>query len=195
MPGTYFATTENSQSFLDELYDDLPCLGGAPTGCEPDKGTPIPVVANATTENIDFGLILATTGISGVVTEAGAPRPNAVIDIWDAGGGYVASAVSAASGAYYVSLPPATYFASTDHGLADFTEEVWDGIFCPRGAAFDGLCDPTAGTPIVVEDSTVVGIPGVTPDIDFSLEPALFFADGFESGDAAAWSTVIGGGR
>ena len=194
VPDIYFASTDNYQSYLDELYEDIPCLGGAPAGCEPDKGTPIRVLVDATTEDIDFELIPVSTGISGVATEAatGAPRANVIVDIWDASGLHVTSVATAASGGYYASLPPGTYFASTDHGVAALVEEVWDGVLCP-GSAYLGLCDPTAGGPIVVEESGVVGVAGVTAGIDFTLEPALAFEDGFESGDLSVWSSVVGG--
>ncbi len=195
-PGTYYVTTENYQDYLDELYDDLPCLAGAPSGCDPDKGTAVVVAIGTTTEGIDFGLIRASTGISGVVTEAasGAPLAGAILDVWDDAGVHVTSVVSAPSGAYYASLPPAVYHVSSDHGSPDLTEEVYDGMLCPLGPAFAGHCDPTDGAPVTVEESGSVGVPGVTMNVDFTLEPTLLFSDGFESGDVSAWSAVVGGG-
>jgi hypothetical protein len=53
--GEYFARTWwfLQGGHLDELYDDLPCVGSV---CDPLTGTPIPVTQGVTTEEIDFVL-------------------------------------------------------------------------------------------------------------------------------------------
>ncbi|MEM7585320.1 MAG: carboxypeptidase regulatory-like domain-containing protein [Acidobacteriota bacterium] len=193
-PGNYFVTTDNFQGYLDELYDDLPCLNGAPAGCEPDKGTPIPIVANSVVTGIDFQLLLTATGLAGMVTEeaTGEPLANVLIDIWNISGNRVTTAITSAAGTYFVALPEDTYFASTDTGNGLLMDEVFDGLQCP-GPAFAGFCDPLLGTAIEVMSSGSAGNPGVTEGIDFSLGSSILFEDGFESGDFSAWSNVTGG--
>ncbi len=191
--GTYYATTDNFNGYLDEMYDDLPCVNGAPSGCDPDKGTPIVVVLGATTTGIDFALIATDTGLTGVVTDAvtGSPMPGVLIDIWSAAGAHLETTVTRPSGAYYAGLEPGVYFVSTDAGNGTRADEIYDNLSCP-GPAFGGHCDPTAGHPVSVVESGSVGQPGVTADIDFALESSVIFADGFESGDVSAWSASVG---
>ena len=50
LPGDYYAHTRNWSGYLDELYDDLPCVGG----CSVTSGTPFTVSAGVTTAGIDF---------------------------------------------------------------------------------------------------------------------------------------------
>ena len=190
--GTYFVSTDNFANYLDELYDDLPCFNGAPFGCEPDKGAPVLVANNATTQGIDFELLRIDTGLTGTVTAeaSGEPQANVIVDIWSVTGQHVTSVATSAAGTYFASLSEATYFASTGNGVG-LVDLVYDGRRCP-GSAFAGACDPTAGTAIVVEDPVGVGDPGIVTGIDFALPAADLFADGFESGDTSAWSGTTG---
>lgn len=182
--GTYFVTTGNDV-FVDELYNDIPCPGGAFIGCLPTTGTPIPVQAGFVTSGIDFAL--ATGGsISGRVTDVdtGEAAQNAVVAIFDAAGELVTSVLSAADGTYTAGgLPTGTYFAATSTG-EDFFDELYDDLLC-TGTGFPG-CDPTSGQPITV----VLGAD--TGGIDFALESVNIFRDGFESGNMVAWSIVVG---
>ncbi|MEZ5332548.1 MAG: hypothetical protein R2991_10955 [Thermoanaerobaculia bacterium] len=88
------------------------------------------------------------------------------------------------AGAISSDFGSATVFVSTDNGLG-LTDEVFRDRLCPEGPAILGLCDPLVGTPVVV-NAGAIPVSG----IDFALE-GLLFADGFESGDASAWSTVV----
>ena len=55
--GTFFATTTNFLGYVDELYDNLNCLGGgALGGCDPTTGTPISVTVGSNITGIDFAL-------------------------------------------------------------------------------------------------------------------------------------------
>jgi hypothetical protein len=56
LPGTYFLRTHAlpyQPGYRDELYDDLPCLGGT---CSPLAGTPIVVAPNLETSGIEIAL-------------------------------------------------------------------------------------------------------------------------------------------
>ncbi|MCI0347593.1 MAG: hypothetical protein L0221_19505 [Chloroflexi bacterium] len=107
------------------------------------------------------------------------------IDFWDTGGVLVGSAVTGLGGSYLFDAGAGTFFVSTDNGLGAL-DEIWDDVPCPLGPAFEGLCDPTTGDPVVVPsfDTPVTGI-------DFTLTGVTIFADGFESGDTAAWSLAV----
>jgi protocatechuate 3,4-dioxygenase beta subunit len=187
--GSLFVTTRNSQGYLDELWSDLPCWHGVPTGCNPTKGTPVPVSAGQTTDSIDFGLVLFESGIVGTVRDGttGEPLANTPVDIWSSWGYHRASVLTRESGAYQVGLSPGTYYVSTDNGLG-LVDQVFDGVLCPLGPAFGGLCDPLAGTPVEVGAADSAD-PPVATGIDFALGMTLF-RDGFESGDLSAWSEV-----
>ena len=50
--GTYFAATSSS-NYLDELYDNLPCLAD----CDQTTGAPIAVTRDLTTSNVSFAAI------------------------------------------------------------------------------------------------------------------------------------------
>ncbi len=184
-PGTYYAVTDNSSEYLDELYDNLPCLWGPLVGCDPTKGTPIPLAA-AATEGIAFALMLFDSGIAGRVSAEGVtPLDGVTVDVWDQTGGHVASTTSLVTGEYYLRLDPGTYTVSSDND-AGYDDQIYPGVPCPRGSAADGRCDPLVGVPITVENA---GPQMIVTGIDFELAPAgaLIFGDGFESGDLSAW--------
>lgn len=153
--GTYYLRTRNSIGLIDELYDGIPCPGGA---CDPTVGTPI-VISGAM--EVDVGDLVLDVGgmISGRVLDAETLEP--VVDVsvlvyndvgvlvsesmWCSGGWRTANG-----------LPTGTYYAvatSDSHRSQRF-----DGKVC------QGPCDPTRGTPIEV----VVG--EVTEGVDFFLK-------------------------
>ena len=181
--GTYFLTTVTNGSHLDELFDDLPCPGGAPPGCIPTSGSPVTVVLGETTAGIDFELVLRG-GLAGsiVALDTGLPLPGVAVDVWGADGSHVAATATNAAGSYAVDLSSGTYYVSTDNGQS-YVDEVYDGLRCPSGPAILGLCDPRAGDPV-----PVIGEEPVVTGIDFALAERLVFEDGFETGDTSAWS-------
>lgn len=154
-PGAYLLWTINSQGFIDELYDDIPCAGG----CLYFAGTPVPVSAGQNVGGIDFALA-AGGRISGVVTDeaSGIGIDDLEVKIYDAAESLVTIASTSAAGAYTspTGLPGGDYFVRTanDDG---FFDELYDDIPCP------GACDVTLGNTV----SVVVG--STTPDIDFAL--------------------------
>ncbi|NIA01617.1 MAG: hypothetical protein GWO83_00555 [Bacteroidia bacterium] len=169
--GTYYARTWNSDLYINELYDDIPCV----SGCTVTDGTLIAVTAGSTTTGIDFAL---TPGgrISGTVTDddTAALLEGISVNIFDDSGDYVTGTNSDASGAYenFTGLPAGTYFLKTwnDDGYVD---ELYDDMLCVGG------CTVTSGTPVVVTTG------GTTTGIDFALT---------EGGSIAGTVTVDGSG-
>lgn len=153
--GAYFATTDNDSGYLDELYDDLPCVYGE---CDPTAGTPIAVAASMTTTGIDFALPYGGS-ISGRVTEAarGAVLGGRVL-IWDSDGDERAYTYLENGEYRWVGLATGLFFVSTDlSSWYGYTNELYDDIPCPSG------CDPTTGTPVAVTAGVETGA------IDFAL--------------------------
>jgi len=171
------------EGHLDELYDDIPCVGGPPHGCDATKGTPVVVAPGAVAAGVDFDLTFLGDGLMGRVTDAasGDPLAGVRIDLWHSTPVDLAqSVVSGPSGVYLAAADPGEYFVSTDS--RNHVNEVYDDVQCPLGSALAGLCDPSSGIPVVVSAG------GVTPDVDFGLVWALVFGDGFESGDTTEWA-------
>jgi hypothetical protein len=174
--GSYFAKTFNDQGYVDELYSNIACPGDT---CDPTTGTPIVLADGQVLPGRDFGLSVGGS-LSGTVTEAGSidPIAGAEIRVYDGSGAWAATAVSAADGTFTVGgLNTGSWYAVTVS--PDHLDQAYGGLPC------DGGCDPTIGTPL----SVVTGVD--TPGVDFVLEIAPLFGDGFESGDLAAWSSAV----
>jgi 5-hydroxyisourate hydrolase-like protein (transthyretin family) len=144
--GNYFARTNNSQGYVNELYDDTLCLI-----CTPNKGAPIAVTVGQTTTGVNFALA-AGARISGLLYETGTSLPiaGATVSIYDLDGRQVTSGFTDNSGSYQTTggLNNGTYFARTSNQLG-YIDKVYDNLLCLA-------CDPTRGTPIVVSSATLV---------------------------------------
>lgn len=155
--GDYFVRTYAEDGHINELYDDIQCLGW----CTMTSGTPVSVTDGATTSGIDFAL---TPGgrISGTVTEEGTSSPISAlwVEFYDTAGKYVSDGRTDSSGNYIsgAGLTTGTYYART-YSSAGYIDELYDGIQCV------GSCTVTGGTPI----SVTIGVE--TPGIDFELAP------------------------
>ena len=153
--GTYYVRTSNDLGYLDEVYNDVVCPGGA---CNVTGGTPVPLAAPATVTGVDF--VLATGGrISGTVKNAsGAPLAGVTVTFLGASGQSVGSVSTDATGAFTsTSLPSGTYFARTYNTLG-YLDELYDDLVCPGGS-----CSATGGKAITVT------APNTTTGIDFTL--------------------------
>ncbi len=154
-PGTYYAVAGRDSAYLPELYQEIPCF----PSCDPTTGTPIAVIIPLNAANIDFTLELGGL-ITGTVTEVGSGLPvgSAFVQIYDADGNSRGGTTVNASGKYsFVGLSSGTYFVTASE--FGFRNELYDDLPCPGGS-----CDPTTGTPVVVDPGeTVAGI-------DFALD-------------------------
>lgn len=168
---TYFAITNTFESLPDEIYMDLPCTDSLQ--CDPTSGTPIEVVNDVTTTNIDFALGYLQ-GIIGRLTNLldGAPLQAATVDLWDEDGKHAAFGKTNVNGMFRVRVPPGTYFVSTRNELG-FEDAIFDGVACPEGPAYGGSCNPLSGVPVAVSAGEF------TSGVRFQLHD-LVFTEGFE---------------
>lgn len=172
-----------NSSYIEQVFGGAFCEG---TSCNLATGTPLPVQMGQQTELGDFALEFGP-GLKGWVRREGSAAGGVGIDVWKPDGTHFALAATNASGRWRVALPGGIYHVSTDNGPS-FIDEVWNGVFCPNGSAFLGLCDPLEGTEVAV--------PAAQPATDvvfFDLgSRTALFGDSFESGDFSAWSLVVG---
>jgi len=158
-PGTYYASTRYDyypDGFLDELYDDSPCAGGAPSGCSPTTGTPIVVQNGAILGGIDFELGRGAA-VAGRVRQAatGAPMPYVDVYVYGSGGELAAWTETDQAGRYLVSgLASGVVFAvAGDSYGSEYRRELYQGFSCTPS------CNVTTGTAIPVTDGqTAVGV-------------------------------------
>ncbi|HET8674290.1 MAG TPA: carboxypeptidase-like regulatory domain-containing protein, partial [Blastocatellia bacterium] len=147
--GNYFARTNNSQGFIDKLYNNITC---AP--CNPTSGTPITVTGTSTTSGINFALN-AGGRISGNVTDASsaAAIANVNVDIFNSTGAFVTSGFTDGAGNYTTGngLVSGSYFARTNNS-SGYVNKLYNNITCVS-------CNVTSGTPIsVTAGATTSGI-------------------------------------
>ena len=152
--GVYYARTFNAQGYIDEIYNNIPCVN-----CSVVTGTPIAVTAGVATSGIDFALDKGGF-ISGKVVNSpdGAALRNVEVDLYNAAGQWMTYGFTDASGNYttFVGVPSGTYFARTFNNQ-ELIDELYNNITCVG-------CHVTAGTPISVTAGAT------TIDIDFALD-------------------------
>ncbi len=142
-PGTYFVRAGHPGSHM-ELFDDIECG----QDCDIGTGTPVIVMESGTTEGIDFTLRQGA-GIRGTVTDD--ETHNALrsinVHLFDETGSEVEVLPCGSYGNFQTWSPilPGTYFLMTQNASGYF-DELYDDIQCANP------CNPTGGTPIVVED-------------------------------------------
>jgi alpha-tubulin suppressor-like RCC1 family protein/uncharacterized surface anchored protein len=155
--GTYYVRTSNTAGYFDELFDNLPCPGGA---CTVTSGAGVSVTAGTTTAAVDFALTLGGI-ISGTVADAetGVPIDNAIVRIYDSSGSAVGGSLTTNESGGYAStgLTTGTYYVRASSS-AGYLDELYSHLPCPNG-----VCTVTSGTGVGV----TVG--AVTRDIDFGL--------------------------
>lgn len=155
----YYLVTSNADALIDEVFDDAVCPGGS---CDPTIGSPITVTAGTTTPGYDFALAAGGRIGGALTTQSGlVPLPLTTVNIFDAAGEIVTSAVSDFNGFYLTEagLPAGTYHVVTAGLFFGTLDELYDNIPCPSG----GSCDPTSGTAVMVT------VPNITSGIDFDL--------------------------
>ncbi|MBI4916100.1 MAG: carboxypeptidase regulatory-like domain-containing protein [Acidobacteria bacterium] len=154
--GTYYVRTYFTHSYVDELWDNLPC----PASCSVTSGTPIPVELDGEASGVDFALTRLGR-ILGAVSDAatGLPLSSVQVALFDSAGIVVASDYTDATGRYelQVTSTQTSWFVATQYNTS-YLDELFDDLPC------DPTCNVTTGKP-------VPGGPGVqTAGIDFALQ-------------------------
>lgn len=153
--GPYFARTRTA-GFRDELYDNIPCPGGA---CSPIIGEPLATVPGETTSGIDF-LLAPGSAITGKVRSANTLQPiaNATVTVYDASGLQVALAGTASDGTYATgALAGGSYRVRFD--AIGFDSQLFDSLPCTASS-----CDPVIATPIALVPP--INATGINADLD-----------------------------
>lgn len=160
--GAYRAVAEQS-SYVSQLYQGIPCPSGPFIACPLDSGTPIDVVAGATTSGIDFEMTQRGR-ISGVVRDASssAAVSGALVAVFTPSGSERGSALTNAQGDYTIGgLIPGDYIARAS--ASGYARELYQELPCP-GNRFSG-CDTSDAMLVSVTEATI------TTGIDFTLTP------------------------
>ncbi len=159
--GPQTVQTVGTTSFLDELFDDIPCPFSE---CPRSLGTVVEAVSNVTVPSLDFDLGPAGF-LSGEVRAAATGEPIPFVDLELTNGVEFSSwrRSTDLTGRFELGgQPSGSYFLRTETHLDPFVEledELYDGIPCP-----ERLCDFLTGTPILVTAGEE------TSGIDFDLE-------------------------
>jgi len=153
--GGHFLTA-SAAGYVDELYDDKPCLN---LGCDKYRGTSVPVTAGAATNGIDFSLSRPGV-ITGTVTDAatGLPLANVTVRLFDARGEALSpysNITTNASGVYsWTGLSTGSYLLETWNSLG-YIDELYSDIPCPAGGCWS--VTRTTGMPVNVTAGATTG--------------------------------------
>lgn len=161
-PGPYWLSVRppfwEHPDLLFELYDDVPCPGGVPSGCALEDGTVVVVQPDSVLSGIDFEL-----GFGGRVTgrvRAGvdsSPLEGVQVAFFNEAGGLISTSTTDVAGRYTATglHGPVFAIASSSGG---YQPQLYNALPCPAAT-----CDPTVGTPIPSSVGSTVG------NVDFAL--------------------------
>jgi protocatechuate 3,4-dioxygenase beta subunit len=171
--GTYYAVA--SDYTFSQIYDGLDCG----LVCQPDTGTPIVIAQGENVTGIDFDPIPPDYIFGRVTDGSDAGVPGVAIDLWDANDGeHCGVGVTNADGWY--ALQDTSYSCgglfrlSTDTTL--YENQVYDGLYCPAGSVYLGLCGIDGGTDVTLPTTPVF----VIADFVLGPRPETIFANGFD---------------
>lgn len=165
-PGTYFAyTSAGGTGYVNEVHDDILCVGACSTAVAVNSGREIVVAAGAAPAPINFAL---TPGgrISGTVIDAQTLLPMAGVPVfaYTRVGQSTAQAGSAstnASGVYTIAgLPTGSYYLATSTTQA--INEIYNGVIC-----LDACSSADA---VLVGEAVPVAAGTTTTGRDFQLD-------------------------
>ena len=173
--GSYYLSTSAIGVFVDEVYDNLVCLGTRPSPftnrqfgpCDVTTGSVVTIEPDEVVAGIDF--VLESSGVSGTLANELSQPITGVITAWD-DTGRVVNQVQA-TGPFQMALAPGGYFL-TSHNDVGFVDERYDGAVClgrffplfPFAPPEQGSCDVAGG------DIVSVTAENVTTGISFLLE-------------------------
>ncbi len=161
--GSYIVFAFNNDDFVDELYDDIPCVNGI---CSTTLATVVKVSLGAVIDNINFDLDIGGE-IVGTILDSSTQLPvqGVQVLIFDSGGTRISSASSNSTGEYtsFEALPSGNYFVHTNN-FKHYIDELHDGSIC-----LSGTCTPTSGTPVPL-------VLGSESQVDFALDPGAIIS-------------------
>lgn len=178
-PGTYYAEAIDSRYF-SQIYAGVDCPL-VDQSCNPVTGTPITLSQGQKVAAINFNPV-ANAMIVGRVTDSASDAgvSGTALDLWNGSDNTHCGITVTDANGYYVlgdnayCLGPSRKI-TTDAGSA-FIDQVYDGIACPLGPAYLGLCP--------LDGATLIAIPATQPQpivANFLLniiDP--IFANGFD---------------
>jgi len=134
-PGTYWLYTSNTSTWVNEIFNDIPCVGvGCNNTAAATLGTPIAVSRGATVSNQNFALVDGAF-ISGVVRNSVTTTPIAgqTVELSmqnGSGATFVTSRSTDATGYFsFAGLTAGTYFLNTS-GQNGYQNEIYNNIPC-----------------------------------------------------------------
>jgi hypothetical protein len=139
--GPYAIRTRSVATFIDELFDDIPCPAGY---CRLIDGTLLSPAIGEYRDGIDFSLA-AGAHIAGIVRGTdgvnSATLPGARVSVYDELGAELATAIAATGGAFRTpALPSGRYYLKA--GAEAHLTELYDDVDC------GSTCSALSGTPI-----------------------------------------------
>jgi carboxypeptidase family protein len=175
--GTYRASAAGSG--FGQAYPGVDCA----FECEPSDGDPIPLAQGQSITGIDFDPVPNDTVFGRVVDGTGAPIAGAAIDLWRTSDGAHCGVGATNADGYYGARDPfrmcgsdAASRLSTDVDPGVYENEVYDGVPCPQGSVWLGLCDLAGGTDVFLPQ-----VPSfVIANFVLGPQPDPIFGSGFD---------------
>ncbi len=172
--GTYYAISTGYG--FDQAYDGIDCA----FSCAPGVGTPIVIAQGQSVTGIDFDPMPNDYLYGRVTAQDGAPVADVAIDLWRASDGeHCSAAVTNADGYYALHDPSYQCLGTTDRLSTDtdlYENQVYDGIYCPDGSAYLGLCSLDGGTEVSFPSTPEF----VIANFVLGPRPETIFASGFD---------------
>jgi len=173
--GTYYAVS--SGYGFAQAYEGVDCG----INCGPAQGTPIMVAQGQDVTGIDFDPMPSDYIFGRVTDQGGAGVAGVTLDLWNAGdASHCGVGVTNADG--YYALENTTYLCpglsrvSTDIDPSRYENQVYDGILCPAGSVYLGLCSLDGGTDITLPTTPVF----VFANFVLGPQPDPIFGSGFD---------------
>jgi 5-hydroxyisourate hydrolase-like protein (transthyretin family) len=165
-PGTYYLYTYNQQGLVNEIYDNIGCLGICDLNEVINTGTPVVVTSGGALAGLNFALDEGGR-ISGTVMNAATSAP--MQGLWVTAYAVVGEQIvttgygdTDAAGVYTVSGLAAGVHHVYIGYAAGFINEIYDNIPCINFCSYERLF---GGTPIAVTSGVT------TPNTNFALDP------------------------
>ncbi|MEM6795641.1 MAG: carboxypeptidase-like regulatory domain-containing protein [Acidobacteriota bacterium] len=150
-PGLYRALASGPDSRIPVLSGGETCTLGVPAGCSTTDGEIFEMPSDSSL-TLDFALPQGgeIVGRVSLADDSGTFLLSQV-SLFSAEGAFLGVDSSTGASFRFQGLETGTYFAVADFG-SPFILEIWQGVECPDVA---GDCDPTTGTPILVQRGSI----------------------------------------